>query len=474
MQSLNLEPAFERFNQAACTLNPAFLTDSRVNAPILQQTELLLDAIGEKGIKLTAKGYLPVKVVEALAKCVPTLTESRYLPLAKRFIEMEQPAAMRTRVLCEIAKLTRVQKGILIPGKMAKSYRNAPVAERFIYLLHHYQHVNLAYFDQMQTCDLINHITPVTLQMIRDKQRLFREPEVLSALLFEAFPPLADEVDATVKPESLLQQDPYKTFEQLLEIRLLKNFFAPFGLIEEQGGKIDEPYAFVKTDLLDRLLAPLHAVDTEIVIDKRVIHGFTKRCSNEGLEVNLFHDFCYIYSLCAVFPLPSSESIADNMVTGRLLLGSMAERYKNFYNDFAKSVVHSLMQYTQLDKKGAGKNMTDGFDAWADALFRLLPQTTPFKLFESMQATTFFLMEILREHYRIDTMSENFFEACREHFNAEVAEDIGHFLLMMGELHKQTKKGTKIKSALKELTKHTISAYLLAVMSIYVFEMESS
>lgn len=122
MKTLPTEEIISKLEQfAGINIDPVFLEKVQIDAPILKRVALLLEAVGDKGLKLTTKGNLPTKVVKALAFCAPTLSESRYTHFAKRFLEEEQPAAQRTRVVCEVGKLLRVSKGKLMPGTMAKA-----------------------------------------------------------------------------------------------------------------------------------------------------------------------------------------------------------------------------------------------------------------------------------------------------------------------------------------------------------------
>ncbi len=105
--------------------NPLFNAES-VNerldtAPIIRMARVLVDAMKDKGIRLTGKGNLPLKHVKAMVEAGGESTVgpmARYSPIRS---EEHVLAVMLTRVLLDIAGYTKKQKGVLSLKKTAET-----------------------------------------------------------------------------------------------------------------------------------------------------------------------------------------------------------------------------------------------------------------------------------------------------------------------------------------------------------------
>lgn len=472
MRTLDTEAIYQNLKTRGLHIHPGFLNETSVDVPMMEQVRVLLDAVGEKGVKLTPKGNLPTKVVEAITRCRPTLSEGQYLELHKRFLEPEHVPASRARVLCEIGKLVRVKKQMLVPGTMAKAYRDASAAERYLYLLETSLNINFAYFDNMQSYDALNTFSVIVLQLMRDREALYRDSAVYAALLYDAVPAIAEHVETEVKSEGIFLQDPFDVFEWMLDIRLFRRFFAPFGLCDEEQTDEVHDFRYRKTDLLERLLLPLNAVNTDLVLNKKRFRSFAKRIRDEQLDIDLLHDFCYLFAGFAQPGLPSPQMMTDEIVEQKRLTGAAAEGYAAFYQDFAMAIFQTLRQFTQLEAKGAREDLKDDFESLIEGIYQLMPKTTPHNLFAAMQIMPFFLFDLLQKAYDIDITSSDFFEQCKSRFDDEVAEDIGGFIYLMEALQKKSKKAKRITAQMVQAAYEAIMGYLMAVMSVYVHALE--
>ena len=476
MKTLAIDKIIKEMDEvAAVKIDPTFLNKEQVDVPLLKQVDLLLDAVGEKGLKLTAKGNLPTKVVKELTLCCPTLSEEQHLKWVKRYLEEEQVAAMRARTVCEIGKLLKTSKGKIHYGSMAEAYMKASDAEKFIYLLWQFGRVNLAYFDRMQETPLINDISLIMLQLVRDKPEMFREPKVYSAFLVDAFPKLFDVVEEEIVPDSYFSEDPFDEFELMVEVRLFKNFFVPFGLVEEKGAGYKEVYECKKTALLDALLIPFDVLDEKAVLNKKSLHMFEQRIKKEQLDIDLFHDFCYIYVQGARYPLKPVSVIAEDLIVARKRIGTIAEKEKAFYLELANATEQTLKYFTQLEVKGGGSRgdeMQRQFQSLIDGLYALLPKQKPFGTIEAMRSATFFFMDMLANVYGIDLLSGDFYAVCKKHFDDETVDDIGAVILTMGELEKKGRKLKRVNQKFETMVKEALTAFVLGVMSIHTKEMD--
>lgn len=476
MKILQIDLIIEELDElAAIKINSDFLNKEQIDVPILKQVDLLLDAVGDKGLKLTAKGNLPTKVVKEITLCCPAESNKEILEFTNRYLEDEQVSSQRTRIVSELGKLVKISKGKMHYGSMAEAYRSASSVEKFIYLLWQFRKVNLAYFDRMQETPLIHGVSFIMLQLVRDKVKMFREPKVYNAFLLDAFPQLVDAVEEEIEPISYFSKDPFDEFESMLKLRLFKNFFVPFGLVEERGVDYSEVYECCKTELLEDFLLPFDEVNTSIILNKKELRLFAQRIKKEQLDIQLFNDFCFIYAHAARYPLKPSISIAEDLVKAKRLIGTAAKAQEAFYVDLAKASEHTVKYFTQLEVKGGGsrgESMKSDFLSFTDGLYAVLPNDKPHNMMVAMQSIPLFFLDMLSTVYKIDIASKDFYAECKTHFNEETVEDIGAVIFVMGELQKRAKKFKRINANMESMVKEAITAFVLAVMSIHTNEME--
>ena len=465
----------EALHTRGLTIEPGFLKKEAIEVPIMKHVDLLLQATEGKGLKLTPKGNLPTKVVKEIALCMPSLTEQSLLKHTRRFFEEEHISAIRARVLCEVGKLLRVSKGHLVHGTMAKAWLQASEAQKFLYLFDRFGGINLGYFDYMQETPLTNEIAFVMLQIVHDRERMFREPEVYSAFLLEAFPQLYDLIQKEIVPDFWSSDDPFDAFDRLVKTRLFKNFYLPFGLVEERGVAFEEEYECAKTPLLDALLQPLDAVDTTLLLNKKRLLGFAERIQKEQLDTALFEDFSFICAHAARYPLIPAAEMAKMIVKEKRLLGTAAVKHEAFYTDLANGVAQTLRYFTQLEVKGGGsrgEEMKQAFHSLIEGLYMILPKDRPWSMLLSLQTMPLYLLDMLHNRYGIEIASEAFLTACSERFNEETAEDIVAIMYTVGEFEKATKKGKRITIKMEEIAKEAIVTFVMAVMSIHTYVMD--
>ncbi len=476
MKILEVEKIIEELDEvAAIKINPDFLNKEQIDVPILKQIDLLLDAVGDKGLKLTAKENLPTKVVKEITLCCPSESNKEILEFTNRYLEDEQVSSQRTRIVSEIGKLVKISKGKMHYGSMATAYRSASSSEKFIYLLWQFKKVNLAYFDRMQEASLVNGISYIMLQLVRDKAKMFREPKVYNAFLLEAFPQLVESVEEEIEPISYFSKNPFDEFESMLKLRLFKNFFVPFGLVEERGVNHKEEYECCKTELLEDFLLPFDELDTNVILDKKQFHLFVQRIKKEKLDVQLFHDFCYIYTHAARFPFKPFKMIAEDLVKEKRLIGTASKVQEAFYSDLAKASEHTVKYFTQLEVKGGGsrgESMKSDFLSFIDGLYAILPNDKPHNIMVAMQSISFFFLDMLSNVYKIDIASKDFYVECQKHFDEETVEDIGAVIFVMSELQKRAKKFKRINTNMETMVKEAIVTFVVAVMSIHTDQME--
>jgi len=470
VKKLPIEKIMEEMETLGFRVNPDFLKSERVESPILKQVAILMESVGEKGLKLTTKGNLPTAVVKQIAFCDPLPREEFFLQFTKRFIEDEQVSAQRCRAAAEVGKLVKKVKGKLLPGSMAEAYREASEGEKFLYLLWNYGYVNLDYFDRMQESGLVDGLAYAMLQVLRDKPAMYREVKAYNAFLIDMLPDIYDRIEDEILPETIFDNDPLDAFDRLVHVRLFGNFFAPFGLVGERGTGIQETYECIKNPLLDELLQPMLEVNAAAVLDKKKIREFDRRAKNEKIGMDLFEDLSFLFAQGARYPLENPEKLADKIVKLKRVIGTAASIQKAYYTDLAYSTNQTISYFTQLEVKGGGSRadeMESAFISFIDGFYALLPSDKPYNMINKMQIAPFFLLDMMNDVFEVDTMSPNFLELCEKKFSEEAAEDIGTAIFLMSELEKRGRKLKRVNAKMQAMTKEALTAFILAIMSIH-------
>ena len=310
------------------------------------------------------------------------------------------------------------------------------------------------------------------MQMLRDKQRSFRSPAVYLAFVLDNFYFLSDEIEEQIEGNAYLQRDAYTTFENIVSTRLFRNFFLPFGLIEERGNEHKEVYEVQKMTLLDSLLAPYDKIDIGNVLDKKRLVLFNKKAQKLGIDT-LFDDFCFLYMKCMDTNFFSPKEEAKTMVSTKQLLGTIVEEQELFYTEFAKAIIETFKYFTQLETKGGGNlDMQKEFESLIDGLYSILSKDTPFNLAKSVISPILFFAHSLSDIYKIQMQESDLIGQIRRNFDEEVMEDIGAFLYESEALEKKLKKTKRVNQKLQEKRKEVLILMVLAVMSVHTFEVD--
>lgn len=470
MKQLPINKIVEDLAQVGFIITLENLKHAQIDVPIVGQVEILLSMLDEKGMKLTAKGKLPSKIVKEIAHCHPSLSEESMLSMSKRYIEDEQRTAQRTRNLCEVAKLVRVSKGKMLQGSMYKAYFQAPLYVRYLYLLDNYRKLNLGYFDGHQEEDITVRMLFIMMQTVRDKQKSFRPPAVYLAFVVDTYPMLIDDIEAHIDVNGYLTKDAYETFEGIVSLRLFQNFLLPFGLVEERGAVYGETYEVQKTALLESLLLPYDAIEIETVLNKKRLGAFNQRAKQLGIDT-LYDDFCYLYMKCMDIHFFSPKEEAKAIVSTKQLLGTIVEEQEMFYEEFARAIIETFKYFTQLETKGGGNlDMQKEFESLIDGLYATIPKSTPFVLAKSIVTPILFFAQNLSAIYKIQMQEQDFAGQIQKQFNEEVIEDIGAFLYSSEQVERKLQKIKRVNKDMQAKTKEIVILMVLAVMSVHTCE----
>lgn len=161
-------------------------------APVMRMAKALIGELGDKGIRLTGKGNLPLKHVKVM---IDAGGEDIVFPMAKygaaRSEEQVMPANL-TRLLLELAGYTRKVKGrLLLKKSAAKRLEKSGWLTVYTDLFSAARsHFNWAWMDHREGMEDVQYIGPFILWLLSEKGDQWRPvPDYLSDML-SAFPRL--------------------------------------------------------------------------------------------------------------------------------------------------------------------------------------------------------------------------------------------------------------------------------------------
>lgn len=225
--------------------SPEFVTfaeapEESLDTPIMRLFALLVEAIGEKGLKPTSTGNLPRNVVRASA--LTYWGEERYREhtrLGEPRTEPEFGDLHITRLVAELADLIRKYKGKFILSRDCRTVL-AKVGLAGVYprLLRAFvTRFNWGYRDMYDELPLIQHTFLFTLYLLHHFGDQWRKTAFYEDAFLQAFPQLLDEV--TPRPYST----PEATVRHAYTLRALDHFtvFLGFAEMRATGPQWDAP-----------------------------------------------------------------------------------------------------------------------------------------------------------------------------------------------------------------------------------------
>ena len=218
--------------------------------PILNQIKYLTHLIDKNGeIKLTKKGFLPTKIVSELYGQRFLKDEHIEKGISKLYKETDSMTVNLTRILIELAGLTKKRNGKLSLTKTSKKLLEDNEKLLRHILLTFATKFNWAYYDgygENQIGQLGYGFSLILLSKYGHTKQL---DSFYAEKYFKAYPQLLDSIEPT-----------YGTLEsystRCYSIRTFERFLDYFGLIEidEKVKGLNSIKYITKTDLFDRLI----------------------------------------------------------------------------------------------------------------------------------------------------------------------------------------------------------------------------
>ena len=224
-------------------------------APALALVSLLVDACGDKGLKATAKGYLPARFCREAA--IAFWGEEGYKEMtfgSEVRKELDFRELHVVRLVAQMAGLIRKYRGRFLRTKKCEKFLSSPSnGKLYLELFTAYtRKFNWAYNDGYDDLYIIQEAFLFSLFLIHRFGEEFRYSTFYEEKFLQAFPTALDEVS-----------DPlYGSKEEQLKrsysLRTMKRFAHFFGLIELDSNSstfISQSYKIKKSPLLDQLLS---------------------------------------------------------------------------------------------------------------------------------------------------------------------------------------------------------------------------
>jgi len=220
------------------------------NIPILNQIKYLTDLIDKNGdIKLTNKGFLPTKIVSDLYNQGFLKDEHIDNGISKLYKETDSMTINITRILIELAGLTKKRNGKLSLTKSAQKLledNEALLRQLFLTFTNKF---NWAYYDGYGENNIGQLGYGFSLILLSKYGQTKRLDSFYAEKYFKAYPKLLDSLEPT-----------YGTLEnyasRCYSIRIFDRFLDYFGLIriEEYKKGFDSIKNITKTELFDKLI----------------------------------------------------------------------------------------------------------------------------------------------------------------------------------------------------------------------------
>ena len=456
-------------NLQALTLNikDEFFNYELKNIPLLEGVNTLLNTIDVKGLKLTQKGFLPTKVVKSIVEVASTTADERFLKYQTRFYEEEHFSASLTRTVTEALKLVRVQKGKLLLTKKGSEYLCLNKHQQYIILLNIVFGINLGYFDGHQEALCVHNSSLIMLQLLRDKNRDFRSVDVYTAILFESYPALGDDIER-LEFYDYADKDQFEIFVSIAELRLFERLFLPLGLVEMEKVKTYmEDGKYAKSELLDYLIEEKNAINKELVFSKKLIKEFQDTIRTKNLEIDLFEETLFLFAQFADIPTPPTEVVIENLMKKHAVIGTLRDDYEKIYRQLIESVLTTYEEFMQLDTVGAKReDIVEEYMQMVDSFAALVQTPKPFTTVQRLQVVPMFIFDTLKLHHDIDYLQEDFILALTEKFDEEFAMDVGHHMLLLDQLQKDAKTLKKNKPNFLQGVKEFIQSYFMIVLEL--------
>ena len=262
------QTSLENLQALTLNINDEFFSYELKDIPLLEGINTLLKSVDAKGLKLTQKGFLPIKVVKSIVGVTSTTADDRFLKYQTRFYELEHFSVSLIRIVTEILKLVRVLKGKLLLTKKGSEFLLLDRHQQYIILLYTMVAIDIECFDGYQEAFCVRDSTLIFLQLLRDMNRDYRSVDVYTSLLLEHYPKLGNKIEELHLLDYGVKNQ-FEIFVSIAELRLFERFFLLLGIIEIKKVKTSRVGGtYAKSELLNYLIEEKYTIKKESVFSK--------------------------------------------------------------------------------------------------------------------------------------------------------------------------------------------------------------
>lgn len=205
---------------------PAVL-DTEPDAPAMTLLQLLIEGIGEQGVKATAKDNLPQKLVQHIAAAMGGVQPWSRWPFDVALRSEEDFRELHViRITAELAGLIRIDKGrYRLTGRGLKLAEQGPTGLYPALLKAYVRKFNWAYSDGYGDMRGVQHTVPFTLYLLSLHGTAPHKTSFYEDAFLDAFPMVIDEASGDE------YSPPEQTAARCYNLRTLVRFAEFFGLI---------------------------------------------------------------------------------------------------------------------------------------------------------------------------------------------------------------------------------------------------
>ena len=463
---MDIKNKLKTFKEIGIEIEPTFfeLPDERIESPLLNGVEFLLSCIDEKGLKLTPKGNLPTKIVKGIVEVASTKIDKQYAMFEKRFYEEDHLSVQITRIITELMELISVKNGKLFLTKKSQKFSQFSRAEKYVFIFDIMMRLRHDYFDHFGEVPIVYNSSMACLQIIRDKEMMYRTAEVYISFLLVEFPDIEREIES-LQGKDIFEDDPYEIFLHLMEVRFFKRMYLYLGLVDVEIRDIFEPNKYKKTQMLDHFLSSQNSIDTDKILSRKMMADFQKKIQSQQLEIPLFETIAFLLIQFAPEPSPPRELVIEELIKKDRVIGEQALKHQKFYEELYENIIITLKAFTQLEAVGHhNQNLVNKFEEFIEALYRLVKDPKPYNVFEKVEMLPMIVMDIFVPMFQLDRNDDDFMQQCIQKCGEDMAFDLAHLILLHNQLQKSAKKLKKTKVSFEQTIKEYIQTYIMIVL----------
>jgi len=453
---VNISENINNLTSVGFLLDIDFINSTRsYHAPLLDQVKYYLNQFDEDGIKLTAKGNLPTKIVKEF---IENMDSKSIAPTGVRYTENTFRSIQRARLVTEVEKLVSKKNNSIFLTKKGRDFLKMSDAYQFIFLLELYtSRVNMGFFDHYEDKGLIQAFS-LNIAHIVFFTNKFLPTDDYADILREHY----DMIDELI--EKNIPKPPYlktkrEQFYNIINFRIFEQFLDLFALVNKEDDK------YKASDFFHHImLKPVeNQSSTSDIINGNRIKEVKNRFKEIKYDVDLFSEFFLISGVLAAKGEIDFQGFSHVAFEKYQVKEEDKSEFLIIYSDYYV-MISNLYSYL-LDEKRAHESeniLIEKILALVSALFHQLPLTL--LSMPLVQHTGILLagLAIVFNSYGIDMEKDDFLQNVEKKMGSFVLDKVQGFLSMLMQCTEDVKKTKRVS---KELT-HNLKLVLMSFIVV--------